>query len=148
MAMQAASRSFGKTKYELSACPICSSNDGSEVADREAIQQETERVWSFHARRFRHPVPPKYLMDRVVFSQSPPLRLLRCAVCTHLYRSPRESAETVRRTYAETALSESVYESLFDNQRLAYRAQVRRLRDFVGKIHRGLEVGSYIDRKS
>src|SRR6266516_6901345 len=144
MAKQAAAHSFRKTKYELSGCPICGSNDGSVIADREAIQQETERVWSFHARRFRHPVPPKYLTDRVVFSQSPPLRLIRCAVCTHLYRSPRESAETLRRTYAETALSESVYESLFENQRTAYRAQVRRLRNFAGKINRGLEVGSYM----
>jgi SAM-dependent methyltransferase len=144
MAKQAASHSFGKTKYELSPCPICNSKDGFEVADREAIQQETERVWSFHARRFRHPVPPKYLTDRVVFSQSPPLRLMRCDVCTHLYRSPRESPETVRRTYAETALSESVYESLFENQRLAYRAQVHRLRKFAGRINRGLEVGSYM----
>jgi len=144
MTKQAASSSFRKTTYELSRCPICNGIEGIEVADREAIQDETERVWSFHARRFRHPVPPKYLTDRVVFSQSPPLRLIRCAVCTHLYRSPRESAETLRRTYAETALSESVYESLFENQRLAYRAQVRRLRKFAGKINRGLEVGSYM----
>ena len=144
MAKHHASSSFKKTTYELSKCPICDSSDGIEIADREAIQTEAERVWSFHARRFRHPVPPKYLTDRVVFSQSPPLRLMRCATCTHVYRSPRESPETVRRTYAETALSESVYESLFENQRLAYRAQVRRIRSFAGRINRGLEVGSYM----
>jgi SAM-dependent methyltransferase len=134
----------GNTKYELSGCPVCGSSDALEVGDREAMRQEMERVWTFHARRFRHPVPLRYLTDRVVFSQSPPLRLMRCSVCTHLYRSPRESPETIRRTYAETMLSDSVYDSLFENQRLAYRAQVRRLRNFAGGINRGLEVGSYM----
>lgn len=108
------------------------------------MQVEMERVWSFHAKRFRHPVPPKYLTDRVIFSQPPPLRLMRCAECTHLYRNPRESAETVRRTYSQDVLSETVYASLFENQRLASRAQVRRLLGFSRNLKRGLEVGSYM----
>jgi SAM-dependent methyltransferase len=115
-----------------------------EIADRSAIQQELERVWAFHTRRFRHPVPTKFLTDRVVFSQEPPLGLLRCVQCTHLYRSPRERSDSVRRTYAEEAPEESVYEALFENQRIAYRAQVRRLLEFSPGIRRGLEVGSYM----
>ena len=133
-----------KARYELGPCPICGGARAVEIADRAAIEREMERVWSFHARRFRHPVPPAYFTDRVVFSQGPPLRLLRCVDCTHLYRNPRESAETVRRTYSESTLSESVYESLFQNQRIAYQAQARRLRSFSRRIERGLEVGSYV----
>jgi 2-polyprenyl-3-methyl-5-hydroxy-6-metoxy-1,4-benzoquinol methylase len=102
-----------------------------------------ERVWAFHAKRFRHPVPPSFLADRVVFSQDPPLRLMRCAYCTHLYRSPRERSDAVRRAYSDSSPEQSVYESLFENQRKAYRAQVRRLLNFAPDIRRGLEVGSY-----
>lgn len=133
-----------KIQYELARCPVCGSSKVSEVADRPAIQHEMERVWAFHARRFRHPVPPMHLTDRVVFSQPPPLRLVRCLNCTHVYRSPRERPEAVRRAYTDSALDESVYESLFENQRVSYRAQVRRLVGFSRRIRRGLEVGSYV----
>ena len=133
-----------KTSYELSNCPICGSSEAREIADRATIQQEVERVWAFHARRFKHPVPPNFLLDRVVFSQDPPLRLMRCTGCTHLYRSPRERPDAVRRAYSDSAPEQSVYESLFQNQRIAYRAQVRRLLGFAAGIRRGLEVGSYM----
>jgi 2-polyprenyl-3-methyl-5-hydroxy-6-metoxy-1,4-benzoquinol methylase len=130
--------------YERSRCSVCSAFQAFEIADRAAIRLEMERVWTFHTRRLRHPVPPKYLTDRVVFSQPPPLRLVQCAECTHLYRSPRESADTVRRTYSQDSLNETVYQSLFQNQRLAYQAQVRRLLGFASNLKRGLEVGSYM----
>ena len=133
-----------KTTYELSGCSICGNKDVVEIADHDAMKREMERVWSFHARRLRHPVPPNYLTDRTVFSQAAPLGLVRCTVCTHIYRRPRESPETLRREYADAALNDSVYDSLFESQRLAYRAQVRRLRKFAGKINHGLEVGSYM----
>jgi len=144
VAKAAIPRCFRPLSYELGPCPICSSREATEIAGRAAIQGELERVWTFHARRLRHPVPPKFLTDRVVFSQPPPLRLIRCADCTHLYRSPRESAEAVRRAYSRDGLSESVYETLFENQRMAYRAQVMRLVSFSKHIQRGLEVGSYM----
>ena len=101
-------------------------------------------MWAFHARRFRHPVPLNFLTDRVVFSQEPPLRLMRCAECTHLYRSPRERPDAVRRAYSDSAPGQSVFESLFQNQRVAYRAQVRRLVNFASGVRRGLEIGSYM----
>lgn len=110
---------------------------------REGIQQEVERVWLFHARRLRHPVPPDFFVDRLIFSQSPPLRLMSCGECTHLYRNPRERTDAVRRVYSETATEASVYEALFENQRVSYRAQVRRLLDYSPAVRRGLEVGSY-----
>jgi SAM-dependent methyltransferase len=141
---EAVAHSLRKTRYELNPCIVCNSVRAIEIADRAAIRLEMERLWSFHASRFRHPVPPKYLIDRVIFSQPPPLRLMQCAECTHLYRSPRESADTVRRTYAQDHLSETVYASLFETQRRAYQAQVRRLLSFSPNLKRGLEVGSYM----
>jgi SAM-dependent methyltransferase len=137
-------RSLRKTRYELSPCPICGGPSAIEIARHEDIEREIERVWAFHARRLRHPVPLRYLTDRVVFSQAPPLRLVQCVDCAHLYRSPRESPGSVLRTYEDTAPSESVYQSLFENQRRAYREQARRLRGFARGIERGLEVGSYM----
>lgn len=136
--------SLRKNRYELSPCPVCDGREGIEIADRSAFQREMERVWSFHSKRFRHPVPPMYLTDRVVFSQPSPVRLMRCVECTHLYRSPRESPDTVRRTYSESPVSESLYALLFENQRRAYGAQARRLRSFAKGVRRGLEVGSYM----
>lgn len=144
MASQQSSISSSDIRYELGGCPICGDKDAVQIASREDIQAEAERVWSFHARRLRHPVPPESLTDRVVFSQPPALRLMRCRRCTHLYRSPRETADTVVRAYADGAPSDDTYESLFENQRVAYRAQVRRLRRYAGRINRGLEVGSYM----
>ena len=143
MAKAAAARLARKTKYELTPCAICGSREAVAVANRADLQREIERVWTFHNARFRHPVPPRYLTDRVVFSQLPAWRLLRCASCTHLYRSPRETPESVRRTYSEDALSESVYESAYERQTSFYRAQVERLLAFAGRVQHGLEVGSY-----
>ena len=143
MAKTAVARLARKTKYELTPCVICGSREAVAVANRADLQREMERVWAFHNARFRHPVPPKYLTDRVVFSQLPAWRLVRCASCTHLYRSPRETPETVKRTYSEDALSESVYESAYARQSFFYRAQVERLLAFAGRVQHGLEVGSY-----
>jgi SAM-dependent methyltransferase len=133
-----------KTSYELARCAICGGSESSEIADEESIQREFEMAWSFHTTRLRHPVPLPYLTDRVVFSQSPPLRLVQCADCTHIYRNPRERAETVRRTYSDNDLDETVLESLFENQRAEYRGQLARLMAFSPGIKHGLEVGSYV----
>lgn len=133
-----------RTTYELTRCTICGEGNAKEIASHQDLEKELERVWMFHSRRLRHPVPPRYLTDRVVFSQSPALRLLQCAQCAHLYRSPRESASSVVRSYAQEPLSESVYESLFENQCRSFSAQARRLRRFSSGVERGLEVGSYM----
>ncbi|MGH7604572.1 MAG: hypothetical protein ACRENK_11325 [Gemmatimonadaceae bacterium] len=133
-----------KTTYELTKCTVCGGANAMQIATREDLEQEMERLWTFHARRLRHPVPPRYLTDRVVFSQSPALRLMQCADCSHLYRSPRESAASVVRAYADVPLNESVYESLFENQCRSYAAQAGRLQRFSNGVESGLEVGSYM----
>jgi len=101
-------------------------------------------VWEFHARRLRQPVPPEYLMDRVVFSQAPPLRLVECRRCGHLYRNPRERPESLREAYRDEALDDGVYRSLLENQRAFYRERVDFLSRLRGPILSGLEVGCHV----
>lgn len=123
---------------------MCNSPDSVEVANRDAIRSEVERVWEFHQRRMHPVVPPRYLLDRVAFSQSPPIRLAQCRRCTHLFRNPRERVEALEAAYDDSAPDDSVLQALFDTQRTAYQEQVRRLVQVAGTSGRGLEVGSYV----
>lgn len=108
------------------------------------MRNEVERVWEFHERRLQAVVPPRYLLDRVAFSQAAPIRLAQCRECTHLFRNPRERTETLEAAYDANAPDSSVLEGLFDTQRVAYQRQVARLIQVTGKTGRGLEVGSYV----
>jgi SAM-dependent methyltransferase len=114
-----------------------------EVANSEAIRIERELLWEFHDHRLKAGVPPEQLMDRVAFSQQPPLRLARCTKCTHIYRNPRERDESLGAAYEDNAPDDSVLDALFDTQRVAYAAQAGRLTKVAGRGGRGLEVGSY-----
>jgi SAM-dependent methyltransferase len=133
-----------RTSYELTRCPVCDAAEGVELADRDAIRAEVERLWLFHQRRLRPDTPPSALTDRVAFSQDPPIRLARCRACGHIYRNPRERDTALRDAYDDDGIDPAVLQSLFDTQRSAYAAQARRLTDVVGKRGRGLEVGSYV----
>lgn len=132
------------TSYEFASCPVCGSIESAELADREAIRRELERLWEFHGRRLRSGIPPERLIDRVAFSQDPPFRLARCRGCGHLYRNPRERHETLSTAYNDSTPDEGVLRTLFDTQREAYAAQARRLTEVADKRGRGLEVGSYV----
>lgn len=131
------------TSYELTSCPVCGSVESVEVADRDAILAEREQLWEFHGRRLRDDIPPEQLMDRVAFSQEPPLRLARCVRCWHIFRNPRERQEALDAVYRDEAPEESVLRALFDTQHEAYAEQATRLTEVVGHPARGLEVGSY-----
>lgn len=133
-----------RTTYELTRCPVCDSPEATEIADRETIRTEVERLWAFHGARLRTGVPPRFLLDRVAFSQDPPIRLARCTVCGHLYRNPLERVEALAAAYDDAAPDEAVLEGLFETQRAAYAAQAARLTTVVGRAGRGLEVGSYV----
>ena len=130
--------------YESSPCPVCGGVNAKQIADGKTIRREMERVWAFHARRLRHPVPLSHLTDRVIFTQPPALTLLSCFECSHIFRNPREKPESVRSNYSNSKLGDDVYQSLFHNQEVTYRAQVRRLQAIVPTVHRGLEVGCYV----
>jgi SAM-dependent methyltransferase len=133
-----------RATYELTRCPVCDSPEAMELADREAIRAEVERLWAFHGARLRAGVPPRFLLDRVAFSQDPPIRLAECRVCTHVYRNPLERTEALAAAYDEDAPDDGVLEGLFETQRAAYAAQAERLTRVAGRAGRGLEVGSYV----
>jgi len=130
--------------YELSDCPACGSTAANIVADADAIKAEVEALWEFHHRRLRPDTPPERLADRVAFSQPPALAIARCERCGMLYRRPRERARLVEALYAGEQPDESVLEALYQAQRPAYAAQLRRLADVLGRPGRVLEVGSHV----
>lgn len=80
----------------------------------------------------------------MIFTQPPALTLLSCFECSHIFRNPREKPESVRSNYSNSKLGDDVYQSLFHNQEVTYRAQVRRLQTIVPTVQRGLGVGCYV----
>ncbi|HEX9108358.1 MAG TPA: methyltransferase domain-containing protein [Longimicrobiales bacterium] len=125
-------------------CPACGGRASTQLATREDVLEEVERLWAFHGRRLRPQVPPRQLMDRVVFSQDPALRLATCDGCGTVLREPREGPDAIARRYAAEQPDERLLASLFTAQRRAYGAQARRLTRVLGRAGSGLEVGSYV----
>ena len=130
-------------RLEPSDCPACGAAPASTIADRDGIRREIELLWTFHLRRLRDGVPVRHLADRVVFSQEPPLGVVRCDGCGTLYRNPRETPRSVDERYREETDAPDVLEALMRTQRGSERGRVRRLTRHVGGIGRGLEVGCY-----
>lgn len=130
--------------YELTACPACGADRAREIASADDIRAEVELLWEFHSGRLRPGTPPPHLVDRVAFSQRPPLRVVRCAECGLVYRNPRERETELRDTYAGEAPDRGALAALHHTQRAAYAAQVERLGEVVGRAGRVLEVGSYV----
>jgi 2-polyprenyl-3-methyl-5-hydroxy-6-metoxy-1,4-benzoquinol methylase len=130
--------------YELSPCPACASQRAREVADADDVTREVEGLWAFHLRRLRPETPPARLVDRIAFSQRPPIRVVQCSECGLVYRNPRERARELRDLYASEAPDHAVLAALYENQCVAYRAQAERLTRETGRTGTGLEVGSYV----
>lgn len=133
------------TTYEIAACPACGSEAADEeIASREEILEEMELLWEFHMRRLDPGIPQRFLTDRLVFSQDPPVRVGRCSDCGTLFRNPRERERDLLALYAEEELEPAIMRSLFEAQRASYAAQARRLTDYAGGPGTVLEVGSYV----
>lgn len=130
--------------YEISACPACGSEHHDFVAGGEQLRAEVEQLWAFHLCRLRPGVPVRGLFDRVVFSQDPPLQLVRCRACGLVFRNPRERAHALLEEYATEKTDDEVLRSLFDAQLDASRGQAGRLTRHLGRVNAGLEVGSYL----
>ncbi len=130
--------------YEFTPCPVCGAVAATEVAGVDDIRAEVERLWAFQGRRLDGETPICRLIDRVVFSQGPPLRLVACDTCAHVYRNPWERREALERAYRNAQASSISFEHLYRAQRPAFAAQARRLLATAGASGRGLEVGSYV----
>jgi len=130
--------------YELTRCVVCGSADSIELTDDVGVRAEIEELWAFHGRRLRDGVPPERLMDRVAFSEPPPVRLVRCTGCGFVYRNPIERGQEVADIYEDEAPTPEVLRSLHATQRRAYRAQASRLMRVLGRRGTGVEVGSYV----
>ncbi len=133
------------TAYEIAPCPACGSEGADEeVASREEILAEMEVLWDFHMRRLYAGIPQRFLTDRLVFSQDPPVRVGRCRDCGTLFRNPRERARDLLALYAEEELDPSIMGALYEAQRSSYAAQASRLTDYAGGPGTVMEVGSYV----
>ena len=130
--------------YEITQCVACGSSDSHEIADADDVRRELEMLWAFHGRRLRPTTPPERLMDRVAFSERPPLRLVECARCGLVYRNPIERAYELDSIYADAVPSTELLRGLHETQRAAYRVQARRLLRVLGRRGAGLEIGSYV----
>jgi SAM-dependent methyltransferase len=130
--------------YEPGRCAVCGHADAGVVAERDDLRREVEWLWEYHQRRLRPETPPEHLLDRVAFSEHPPLRLVRCRECGLVYRNPVERVHELREIYARATPEPSVLQSLHDTQLPAVRQQARRLRAVLGRPGSGIEVGSYV----
>jgi SAM-dependent methyltransferase len=130
--------------YEVARCVVCGHTDSVVVAEADDIRAEVELLWEYHERRLRPETPASRLMDRVAFSEPPPLRLVRCNECGLLYRNPVERPRELTEMYARSTSTLDVLRALHDTQLRASRVQARELRRALGRPGTGLEVGSYV----
>ena len=136
--------SSARPAYEFAHCIVCGHTDSDVVGEQEDLRREVEVLWEYQSRRFKTGTPTRRLMDRVAFSQDPPLRLVRCRECGLIYRNPVERARELESIYGDGGPSRDTMFALHDTQRAAYRAQARRLREALGRGGSVLEVGSYV----
>jgi len=132
-----------KPSYELAHCIVCGHADATLVTDADGMRREIEFLWAHHQRRLRPDTPTARLMDRVAFSEHPPLRLVRCRECGLVYRNPAERAHEVAEIYERESPTPEVLATLHEGQRDSARAQARSLHAALGNRRTGLEVGSY-----
>ena len=130
--------------YEFAHCIVCGHTDADVLAEAEDVRREVEWLWEYQSRRLRKGTPTRRLMDRVAFSQDPPLRLVRCRECGLVYRNPVERVRELESIYGDEGPSRDTLLALHETQRDAYRAQARRLRRMLGRGGSVLEVGSYV----
>jgi SAM-dependent methyltransferase len=130
--------------YEIADCPVCGTAQAEMLTDAASVRAEMESLWLFHTRRIRPAAHPARFLDRAVFSQHPPLALVRCIECGVVRRNPRERARDLVSLYAGEELDEQTMRVLFDAQLAFYRTRAARITDRSGGVGAGLEVGSYI----
>jgi SAM-dependent methyltransferase len=138
------SMASARPAYEFAHCIVCGHTDADVLAEAEDVRREVEWLWEYQSRRLRAGTPTRRLMDRVAFSQDPPLRLVRCRECGLIYRNPVERVHELESIYGEEGPSRDTLLALHETQRDAYGTQARRLRRVLGRGGSVLEVGSYV----
>src|SRR5678815_2526244 len=94
------------------------------IRDREEdLRREVELLWEYQSRRLKPDTPTRRLMDRVAFSQDPPLRLVKCRDCGLVYRNPVERVRELESIYGDKGPSRDTLLGLHAAQRGAYRGQ-------------------------
>ncbi|MGH7618101.1 MAG: class I SAM-dependent methyltransferase [Gemmatimonadaceae bacterium] len=136
------SHTLQRQAYEIAACLVCGERHADVLGEHDDFRAEVEALWEYHTARLRADVPPQRLADRVVFTEPPPRRLVRCRVCGLVYRNPVERGVT--EAYARSTPTHELLGRLFETQLPAARTQARRIRDLLGRGGTGLEVGSYV----
>lgn len=130
--------------YEPGHCIICGHTDADVIADKDELRAEVEDLWAYHQKRLKPETPPARLMDRVAFSQHPPLGLSRCCGCGLVYRNPVEREREVAEAYGSDAPTRDVLRTMFEAQLGPARVQAKLLHGMLGRgSWSGLEVGSY-----
>jgi SAM-dependent methyltransferase len=130
--------------YEPARCIVCDHTDAEVIAEQDELRAEVEALWEYHGRRLRPDTPPRHLIDRLAFSEHPPVRLVRCRECGLVYRNPVERARELSEIYTGDAPPSDVLRSLHATQLPAVRTQARAVRRLLGRGGTGLEVGSYV----
>ncbi|HEX4682562.1 MAG TPA: class I SAM-dependent methyltransferase [Gemmatimonadaceae bacterium] len=130
--------------YEPAHCVVCGHTDARIIATQDDLRAEVEALWEFHQARLRPETPPERLLDRVAFSQHPPLAVVQCRECGLVYRNPVERQHELTEIYARTTPAPDVLRALHDTQLPAIRVQAHELRRVLGRGGSGLEVGSYV----
>lgn len=123
---------------------MCKTTDFTELASADEIRAQVEELWAFHTHRLKPGAPVQQLFDRAVFSQAPPVHIVKCSHCGTVMRNPRESETTIVDVYATEEPPPAALEDLFSEQVKFFAPRVRVLERLLGRTGSALEVGSYL----
>src|SRR5689334_7590820 len=112
----ASSMSSVRPAYEFAHCIVCGHTDSYVLGEQEDLRREVELLWEYQSSRLKAGTPTRRLMDRVAFSQDPPLRLVRCRECGLVYRNPVERPRELESIYGDRGPSRDTMFALHDTQ--------------------------------
>jgi SAM-dependent methyltransferase len=123
---------------------VCGQEGLSLVCDAERMQSLGSQAQGFHAARLRSRRRQE-LEERASFTQKDAASLLGCGDCGLLLRSPRPSADSTVRTYADDRYPEDRLAEMIASQVSLHRRKAPVLRRLMGiGAPRVIEVGSFV----
>lgn len=124
-------------------CVACGSDARRVLRTREQLDAELDLLRRFHVRRLARRVRGA-LQERASFTHDYPARIVSCAVCGLLYRTPRPQADDIREAYEEERYGEERLEQLDRSQLDSFRRKARALARGLAPGARVLEAGSFV----